>query len=63
MENLLATIHPPGTYKGRIYKGDEELGRIADKVVELLCAEGLPIWQAKEVLKLAGNALEWQTLK
>ena len=63
MDNLFQNIHPPGTYKGRIYKGDEELGRIADKVVELLCVEDLPIWQAKEVLKLAGNALEWQTLK
>lgn len=63
MEYSYDSVHAPGTYKGRIYKGDEELGRIADKVVELLCAEGLPIWQAKEVLKLAENALEWQTLK
>lgn len=61
MDNI--PIHKPGTYKGRIYKGDEELGRIADKVVELLCHEDLPFWQAKEVLKLAGNALEWQELR
>lgn len=63
MDNLLDSIHRPGTYKARIYKGDEELGRIADKVVKLLCSEGLPIWQAKEVLKLAGNALEWEILR
>lgn len=56
-------IHPPATYKGRIYKDDNELGRIADKVVDLLCAEDIPIWQARAVLRLAGDALEWLTLK
>lgn len=55
--------HKPGTYKGKAYKGADELETIAGRVVELLRAEGLPIWQAKHVLKIAENAMEWEVLK
>ncbi len=52
-----------GTYKGTAYKGADELEAIAGRVVELLRAEGLPLWQANDVLKIAETALEWEVLK
>lgn len=52
-----------GTYKGRAYKGADELEEIAGRVVELLRAEGLPIWQAKDALHIAEDALEWEVLE
>ena len=53
----------PGVYKGIPYKGDTELEEIAGKVVALLRSEALPIWQAREVLKIADRDLDWETLK
>lgn len=58
-----AVDHKAGTYKGRPYKGDAELDAIADGIVILLRTEGLPIWQAKEVLKKASRLIDWEMLK
>lgn len=55
--------HKGGTYKGKSYKGDAELDSIAEKVVELLRWENLPIWQAKDVLKKAVSLMDWELLK
>lgn len=55
--------HKSGTYKGRPYKGDAELDAIADCIVILLRTEGLPIWQAKEVLKKASRLIDWEIMK
>lgn len=52
-----------GTYKGKAYKVADELEAIAGRVVELLREECLTIWQAKEVLKIAESAIEWEVLK
>ncbi len=52
-----------GVYKGRHYKGDEELDALADKVIALLRPEGLLVWQEKEVLKKALQLVDWETLK
>lgn len=58
-----ATSHKPGTYKGRTFKGDAELDKIAERVIALLRVEGLPIWQANEVLKKASSLIDWETMK
>lgn len=55
--------HKAGTYKGRPYKGYAELDAIADGIVSLLRKEGLPIWQAKEVLKKASSLIDWEIMK
>ena len=55
--------HKTGTYKGRPCKGDAELDAIADDIVILLRTEGLPIWQAKEVLKKASRLIDWEIMK
>lgn len=52
-----------GVFKGKPYKGDKELEEIAGRVIKQLRAEGLPIWQVKEVLGLAESALDWEVLK
>lgn len=52
-----------GTYKGRTYKGTSELDVLAEKAVDTLRAEGLPIWQAKDVMKRAINLMDWEQLK
>ena len=57
------TNRKSGTYKGRPYKGDAELDAIADGIVILLRTEGLPIWQAKEVLKKASRLIDWEIMK
>lgn len=55
--------HESGTYKGRAYKGDSVLDALAEKTVDALRAEGLPIWQAKDVLKRAITLMDWEQLK
>lgn len=55
--------HKAGTYKGHPYKGNAELDAIADGIVSLLRKEGLPIWQAKEVLKKASSLIDWEIMK
>lgn len=51
------------TYKGITFKSDEELEAIADKVVELLRHEELPIGQAKDVLGFVSRFIDIQILK
>lgn len=63
MNTQEVNLHKSGTYKGRTYKGGDELEEIAGRVVELLRAEGLPIWQAKDALHIAEDALEWEVLE
>lgn len=55
--------HKSGTYKGRAFKGDAELDAIEESVCLRLRTEGLPIWQAKEVLKKASHLIDWEVLK
>lgn len=55
--------HEPGEYKGRPFKGDDELDLIAEAVVDQLRSQNLPIWQAGDVLKRAIRLLDWETLK
>lgn len=45
------------------FRGKDELKAIAEKVVELLRREELPIWQACEVLRFATQRLDWVILK
>lgn len=66
-DNIPITINgldqKAGTYKGHLYKGNAELDAIADGIVSLLRKEGLPIWQAKEVLKKASRLIDWEIMK
>lgn len=43
-------------------KSRDELKVLAEKVIDLLRPESLPIWQVKEVLHLAGQQLDWVQL-
>ena len=66
-DNIPITINgldqKAGTYKGHPYKGNAELDAIADGIVSRLRTEGLPIWQAKEVLKKASRLIDWEIMK
>lgn len=55
--------HEPGEYKGRPFKGDDELDSMAEKVVAQLRSGNMPIWQARDVLKRAIRLLDWELLK
>ena len=61
--SIEAALGKPGTYRGVPYKGEEETEDIADRIVNLLRSEGLPIWQAKDVLRIAQSASDWEILK
>lgn len=55
--------HEPGEYKGRPFKGDDELDLMAEGIVAQLRSVNMPIWQAKDVLKRAIRLLDWELLK
>lgn len=55
--------HEPGEYKGRPFKGDDELDSMAEAVVAQLRSGNMPIWQARDVLKRAIRLLDWELLK
>jgi len=52
-----------GKYKGRIFKSDDDMDELAEKAIDALRAEGLPVWQAKEVLKKAIRLMDWEPLQ
>lgn len=41
----------------------EELKKIAQEVLELLRPRELAIWQVREVLKFANEAIDWTKMK
>lgn len=45
------------------HKSKEYLKELAARVVDSLRPEGLPLWQAKEVLTYAKAQLDWEPLK
>lgn len=51
-----------GTYKGTPFKSKAELEGLAQKVIDMLRRESLPIWQVREVLSLAREQLDWVVL-
>ena len=44
------------------FKSREELGVLADRVIDVLRSEGLAIAEARDVLKIADENLEWEPL-
>lgn len=44
------------------FKGKNELKAIAEKVIDLLRREELPIWQAREVLRFADKMPDWEVM-
>lgn len=63
IDDLYLPREAGGTYKGKRYQGDDELDTLAEKIIELLRPEQLPLWQAKDVLTRAKNMLDWEPLK
>lgn len=43
-------------------KSREELDSLANKVIDLLRSEGLAIAEARDILKIADENLEWEPL-
>lgn len=55
--------HKAGTFRGRPFKSDSELDKIAERVIALIRVENLPIWQVREVMKKASGLIDWEVLK
>lgn len=51
------------TYRGITFKSDKDLEAVADKIVNLLRQEELPIGQAKDVLGFVSRFIDMQILK
>ncbi len=52
-----------GHRQKRPFKSKDELYLLAEKHVDMLRGEGLPIWQAKEALRFAIELMDWEKLK